>query len=142
MDALTFLLDTVTPFWRTYGKTIGEDVQDFLIVPLYRNEFTGEGKRYPITRIPKRSLRHWLGLIFFFYACVAMTLLQVRAALTSSIHARLLWVPYEGVRWAALPFFWVGIIIQWLAVLTELAIVTSQLGVVVWWVGWSVRVFT
>ncbi|KAK0481661.1 hypothetical protein IW261DRAFT_1682150 [Armillaria novae-zelandiae] len=42
MDALTFLLDSVTPFWRTYGKTIGDDFKDFLIVPLYRNEFTGE----------------------------------------------------------------------------------------------------
>ena len=41
LDALTLLLDTVTPFWRNYGKVIGEDVQDFLIIPWYRNEFTG-----------------------------------------------------------------------------------------------------
>ncbi|KAH7880899.1 uncharacterized protein C8R40DRAFT_1261516 [Lentinula edodes] len=52
MDALTFILDSVTPFWRSYGKLIGDDVQDFLIVPLYRNEYTGEAKRYPIPRLP------------------------------------------------------------------------------------------
>ncbi|KAG6817747.1 hypothetical protein H0H87_004538 [Tephrocybe sp. NHM501043] len=62
MDTLTFILDTVTPFWRSYGKPIGEDIRDFLIIPLYRNEFTGESKRYPITQMPVRSLRHWLGL--------------------------------------------------------------------------------
>ncbi|KAI0931685.1 hypothetical protein AcW1_000980 [Taiwanofungus camphoratus] len=59
LDALTLLLDTVTPFWRNYGKVIGEDVQDFLIIPWYRNEFTGESKRYPIKRFPRRSFRHW-----------------------------------------------------------------------------------
>ncbi|KAJ3749301.1 hypothetical protein DFH05DRAFT_1593438, partial [Lentinula detonsa] len=63
MSFLTLLLDTITPFWRTYGKVIGDDIQDFLIIPLYRHEFTGESKRYPIRRVPKRSVRHWIGLM-------------------------------------------------------------------------------
>jgi len=139
MDALTLLLDTVTPFWRTYGKTIGEDVRDFLIIPLYRNEFTGEPKSYPILALPKRSFRHWLGLFFFFLLSIAVNILQLRAAMSSTMHFRLHLIPYDGVRWTALPFFWVGIVIQWLAVVFELAIVFFQVGIIAWWAGWYVK---
>ncbi|KNZ75028.1 hypothetical protein J132_05318 [Termitomyces sp. J132] len=142
MDTLTFILDTVTPFWRTYGKTIGEDIRDFLIIPLYRNEFTGESKRYPVTRLPLRTLRHWLGLAIFFFASVAVAVLQVRAALSSSALYKLPMIPYESIRWTALPFFWLSILIQWWAVVIEFIIVFLQLGVVVWWTAWSVRIFT
>ncbi|KAG6832558.1 hypothetical protein H0H92_000187 [Tricholoma furcatifolium] len=142
MDTLTFILDTVTPFWRSYGKLIGEDMRDFLIIPLYRNEFTGETKRYPISRMPTRSPRHWLGLVLFFFASITMAFLQVRAALSSSALYKLQMIPYESVRWTALPFFWLSIVVQWWAVVAESVIVLLQLGVVVWWAGWSVRLFT
>ena len=141
MDALTLLLDTVTPFWRNYGKTIGEDVRDFLIIPLYRNEFTGEAKRYLLSSLPKRSANHWVGLIFTFFATIAVTLLQIRAAITCSVNYRLGWIPYDGVRWTALPFFWIGILIQWIAVLVELAVVVMQVGVTTWWTGWLISIF-
>ncbi len=142
MDALTLLLDTVTPFWRTYGKTIGEDVQDFLIIPLYRNEFTGEAKRYLITSVPQRSLRHWILLIVLFYGTIGLVILQGRAAVTSSIHIGLQWIPYDGIRWIALPFVFIGIVIQWCAVIVELAIVLGQIGVLIWWIGWSVKLLS
>lgn len=142
MDTLTFLLDTVTPFWRTYGKPIGEDVRDFLIIPLYRNEFTGESKRYPIRGFPTRSWRHWFGLGLFFLASIAINILQARAAISSAIHYKLPMITYEGFRWTALPFFWVGIIIQWWAVVAESAIVLMQIGILLWWAGWSVKIFT
>lgn len=142
MDALTLLLDTVTPFWRTYGKTIGEDVRDFLIIPLYRNEFTGETKRYPIKGIPRRSLRHWLGLVVFFFLSIGINILQVRAAISSSLHFRLRLIPYDGIRWTALPFFWIAILIQWLAVIFEFTIVFMQVGVITWWTGWSVKILS
>jgi len=142
MDALTLLLDTVTPFWRTYGKTIGEDVRDFLIIPLYRNEFTGETKPYPIKEIPRRSLHHWLGLLVFFFLSIGINILQVRAAISSSLHYRLHLIPYDGIRWTALPFFWIAILIQWLAVIFELAIVFMQVGVITWWTGWSVKILS
>ncbi|KAF9076028.1 hypothetical protein BDP27DRAFT_1414577 [Rhodocollybia butyracea] len=140
MDALTFILDTVTPFWRTYGKTIGDDVQVFLIIPLYRNEFTGEAKRYPITRLPQRSFRHWVGLLALFLLTVMVMILQARAALACSVNYKLQWIPYGGVRWAALPLFWMGILIQWMAVSGELAVLVMQVGTVLWWIGWWVRI--
>jgi len=142
MDALTFLLDTVTPFWRTYGKTIGEDVRDFLIIPLYRNEFTGETKRYPIKEIPRRSFRRWLGLVAFFFLSIGIIILQVRAAISSSLHFRLRLIPYDGIRWTALPFFWIAILIQWVAVIFELAIAFMQVAVITWWSGWSVKILS
>lgn len=142
MDALTLLLDTVTPVWRTYGKAIGEDVRDFLIIPLYRNEFTGEAKTYPIQEFPRRSLSHWFGLCLFLLFSVVANILQTRAAITSTLNFRLQSIPYDGVRWTVLPFFWVAILIQWLAVVCEFAVVFLQLGVILWWTGWSVRILT
>ncbi|KIM47778.1 hypothetical protein M413DRAFT_439448 [Hebeloma cylindrosporum] len=142
MDALTLLLDTVTPVWRTYGKTIGEDVRDFLIIPLYRNEFTGEAKQYRIRGFPSRSLRHWVGLVLFFVTSIGVNILQLRAAITSTLNCRLLLIPYDGVRWTALPFFWIAIIIQWLAVIFEFVIVFLQLAVITWWTGWVINLAT
>ncbi|KAJ6621153.1 hypothetical protein B0H10DRAFT_1790560, partial [Mycena sp. CBHHK59/15] len=142
MDALTFFLDTVTPFWRTYGKTIGDDVQHFLIIPLYRNEFTGESKRYTIDKFPRRSLRHWIGLLLFFLGSLVVTSLQGRAAASSTYHFWLSWIPYPYIRRMILPFFWVGIVIQWWAVLVEFSVALTQLAVVVWWVGWYINIFT
>lgn len=137
MDALTLLLDTVTPFWRQYGKTIGEDFRDFLIIPLYRNEFTGESKRYRIRAFPTRSFRHWLWLGVFFITSIGINVLQVRAAISSTLHFRLSAIPYDGIRWTALPFFWISILIQWIAVLLEFIIVFMEAGTIVWWIGWT-----
>jgi hypothetical protein len=142
MDTLTFLLDSVTPFWRTYGKPIGDDIRDFLIVPLYRNEFTGEARKYPVRGVPRRSCRHWLGLALFFLTSVAVSVLQARTAISSTAHYKLTMIPYESIRWTALPFFWFGIIIQWWAVVVESVIVLMQLSVLMWWAGWSVKIFT
>lgn len=141
MDALTFLLDTVTPFWRNYGKVIGEDVQDFLIIPWYRNEFTGEAKRYPIKRLPRRSFRHWLGLLLFSLSTLTITILQIRAAVYVSSLYRLPGINHTGLWWMVLPIYWTGFLIQWIAVLIECAIVGAQVAVVMWWVGWALNVF-
>ncbi|KAJ7225265.1 hypothetical protein GGX14DRAFT_637960 [Mycena pura] len=142
MDVLTFILDTVAPFWRTHGKTIGDDIQHFLIIPLYRNEFTGEAKRYPISEIPRRSLRHWIGLFLFFLASGAITVFQAQAAVSSVSHLWLLTIPYPYLRRLLLIPFWISIIIQWWAVVAELAIVLTQMAVVMWWAGWYVNIFT
>ncbi|TCD68076.1 hypothetical protein EIP91_011528 [Steccherinum ochraceum] len=141
LDALTLLLDTVTPFWRIYGKVIGEDVQDFLIVPWYRNEFTGEPNWYPIKNFPKRSIRHWVGLLLFSVTSVMMTLLQIRAACSFSSILNLPWLADVGVRWLISPLFAVALIAQWCAVLFESFLIFAQAGILVWWLGWSVRVF-
>lgn len=139
MDFLTFLLDTVTPFWRTYGKTIGDDVMEFLIIPLYRNEFTGESKRYPIKSLPRRSFMHWVSQIMFFSLSATVAIFQISLALSSTAHFRLEVIGHQGLRYVALPLFWILIIIQWVAGLTEIAIVLTQLGVVCWWICWFVR---
>jgi hypothetical protein len=139
MDALTLLLDTVTPFWRNYGKTIGEDVRDFLIVPLYRNQFTGEAKRYPITCFPSRSLNHWLGLAIFLFSTIMLTALQARIAFVLTMHSMLTWIPIEGMRYTVMPFFWIGNFIQWCVVVVECGVVFMEVGVIAWWMGWFVN---
>ena len=141
LDALTLLLDTVTPVWRNYGKVIGEDVQDFLIIPWYRNEFTGEQQRYPITRLPRRSLRHWLGLLVFSCTTICIALLQLGAAVSSTLNYNLPWIAHTGFRWVFIPFFAVGLLIQWCAVLVECSVVFAEFGVIAWWLGWAVHIF-
>ncbi|ETW87054.1 hypothetical protein HETIRDRAFT_377792 [Heterobasidion irregulare TC 32-1] len=140
MDALTFLLDTVTPVWRIYGKVIGIDIQDFLIIPWYRNEFTGEAKRYPILALPKRSLRHWIALILFFYITLATLLLQIRAALTCISFSRSHFIIDLGLQWMAVPIFWFALVIQWCAVAVEVCIVAAECGVVMWWLCWWAKI--
>jgi hypothetical protein len=140
MRALTLLLDTVTPFWRTYGKRIGEDAQDFLIIPWYRNEFTGEPKRYAIERLPRRSLRHWVALVLFFAVSVSVTLLQTRAAIMSIAYYHLPWITHDGLRWFVMPFYWIGILIQCCALVFEWSMVMLELGVIAWWIGWSMKI--
>ncbi|KAK2461573.1 hypothetical protein APHAL10511_006036 [Amanita phalloides] len=139
MDALTLILDSVTPFWRIYGKTIWEDIQDFLIIPVYRNEFTGEAKHYPITHVPKRSLQHWLGLCLFCIISFTATLVQTRIVIAS--HNGLRYIPYEGIRWTAFPFLWIAIVIQWLIIFIEYAILILEVATMLWWTGWSIKVF-
>ena len=139
LDALTLLLDTVTPFWRNYGKVIGEDVQDFLIIPWYRNEFTGEAKRYPIKQFPRRSLRHWAGLLFLSFLSFSVTILQMRAAWSLTVNIYLPWIDHMGLRWIFIPIYVVLLIIQWCAVLVEFCILAAQAGVIIWWIGWFVK---
>ncbi|KAJ3772008.1 hypothetical protein FB446DRAFT_644303 [Lentinula raphanica] len=158
MSFLTFLLDTITPFWRTYGKVIGDDVQDFLIVPIYRHEFTGEPKRYLLTRIPKRSLRHWVGLGMVFMCTLGTVVVQGRIALGSvrggnwRLQVLDRWMNDIGlgsraggwgkwVRWGmVMPFWWMIILGQWGAVIGELVMVLMQVGMMLWWIGWSIGV--
>lgn len=142
MDALTLILDTIAPFWRSYGKIIGEDMQDFIIIPWYRNEFTGESKRYPVESLPRRSLRHWLALNCLGALIFFVTFLQARAAVTSAWNHRLLCIDSQALRWAIMPFFWVIILIQWFAFMFEVCVVLLHIAVVVWWLGWFVGIFT
>lgn len=142
LDALTLLLDTVTPFWRNYGKVIGQDVQDFLIIPWYRNEFTGETRRYPIESFPTRSLRHWVGLLCLSFLSLCVMFLQVRAAYELTLNWGLPWITHAGLWWLIFPLYTVGLLIQWCAVLLEVCIVAAQSGVVVWWMGWLVKILT
>lgn len=141
MDALTLLLDTVTPFWRNYGKVIGVDAQDFLIIPWYRNEFTGELKRYPIKTFPRRSLRHWVGLLVLYILSAIFTILQTRAAISSTLNYNLPWMANTGLRWMLVPVFSVVLMIQWVAVFFELCLLVAEWGIVIWWMGWSVKIF-
>ena len=141
MDALTLLLDSITPFWRSYGKTIGIDIQDFLIIPWYRNEFTGQPKRYPITSLPKRSLRHWLGLLVFAAVCQAFLILQIRGAVYTTANGFMfLYGQNPGVSIVLLPCMIAICLVMWVAVICEFSVIIAQIGVVLWWIGWSVGI--
>jgi hypothetical protein len=140
MDFITFMLDAVIPFWRNYGKVIGVDVQDFLIIPWYRNEFTGEAKRYSIDTLPKRSFRHWIGLLTVF----SMNVLLVRyQALGVWVSCRLHSLPFQSppVLWLiSVPMFWTFVCMQIFFVVLEAVIMITQIIVVLWWLAWWARI--
>ncbi|KAG2156659.1 uncharacterized protein EDB93DRAFT_1079400 [Suillus bovinus] len=142
MDALTFILDNVAPVWRNYGRTIGEDIIDFLIIPWYRNEFTGEPKWYSILSFPRRSIRHWFILFLLFLSTFAITYLQMRAAIFCTFVYRHPWIDNSGFRWLIMPCIWIAFLIHWFAVLFEIGIIILELRVVFWWLGWSVGLLT
>ncbi|KAG1757140.1 hypothetical protein EDB19DRAFT_14103 [Suillus lakei] len=142
MDALTFILDNVAPVWRNYGRTIGEDITDFLIIPWYRNEFTGESKRYDISSFPRRSIRHWFALFFLFLFTLVIAYLQMRAAIFCTFMYRHPWIDNSGFRWLIMPCIWTAFFIHWSAVFFEIGIIILELRVVAWWLGWSVGLFT
>jgi hypothetical protein len=142
MDFLTFVLDAVAPVWRTYGKRIGEDVRDFLVVPWYRNEFTGEAKRYRITAIPRRSLRHWLALAIMAAGMWTVLVSQVRLLGVSAGYGALPGIKHPGLWWAVLPVFWLGMLVQCFLVFLTLAVIGAWSAVVVWWLGWLVGIMS
>lgn len=142
MDAFTLFLDTVAPIWRHYGVRIGEDIRDFLIVPIYRNEFTGEPRRYPVERIPKRSFPHWIMLLMFPATCIACTIFTVQLALRSGKYYSLPGVAHPALWWLFLPFFYIGLLLQWVAVICQVGILGLQVAITVWWLGWLVGIFT
>ncbi|OAX35281.1 hypothetical protein K503DRAFT_697262 [Rhizopogon vinicolor AM-OR11-026] len=142
MDALTFILDTVTPFWRNYGRTIGEDISDFLIIPWYRNEFTGEAKRYDILSFPRRSVRHWFALFILFWFTVGITFVLFRAAIFCTFIYKLSWIDNSGFRWLIMPSIWSSVTVLWFAVSFQIFIVFLQLWVTAWWLGWLVGLVT
>ncbi|KAF8665356.1 hypothetical protein AX16_000375 [Volvariella volvacea WC 439] len=142
MNVLTFLFDTITPFWRTYGKTIGEDIRDFLIIPLYRNEFTGEPKRYSIKSLPRRTFCHWVVLSLICATSWIITSSATYLACSLMSYYRLQWIPYESFRWVILPMFWASIAFFWTICILGAAFSVLQLGTLVWWLGWSLRVLS
>ncbi|KAG0707503.1 hypothetical protein DFH29DRAFT_628132 [Suillus ampliporus] len=142
MDALTFILDHVAPVWRNYGRTIGEDITDFLMIPWYRNEFTGELKRYDISSPPRRSVRHWFALFLLFWFTVGITFLHARVAIFCTFIYKHPWIDNSGFRWLIMPFVWIVFIILWFTVFFETGIVILQLRVVAWWLGWLVGIVT
>lgn len=143
MNALTFLLDSITPFWRSYGKTIGIDIQDFLIIPWYRNEFTGQAKRYPITGLPNRSFRHWFGLLLFAIGCHACLFMQIRGTVYATVQGFMfLCGQNPGVSIALLPSMTAICVVMWVAVICGFSIIVAQIGIVLWWLGWSVGIFS
>jgi hypothetical protein len=140
MDALTFMLDAVAPVWRTYGKRIGEDVRDFLIVPWYRNEFTGEARRYALPALPRRSARHWLALALLAAGAGALAGAQARLLATSAGYYALPGVRHPGLWWALLPLFWLGMLVQACLLALTALVISAWTAVAVWWLGWMLGV--
>ena len=78
-------------------------------------------------------------LLFLSFLSFSVTILQTRAAWSLTINISLPWISQAWLWWIAIPIYVILLIIQWCAVLVELCILAAQAGVIIWWIGWFVK---
>lgn len=123
---------------KTFGRPIWDDVHDFLVIPWYRNEFSGEDQWYPV-KFPRRSFLHWIFLFCMAFSAPLglVSTLQVVTALLTEV--RLDDIPYLAPR----IFIWtIFSMLMFVFLFTVLILSATVLGEVVmsfWWLAWLCR---
>ena len=95
---------------KAFGRPVWDELHDFLVIPLYRNGFSGEDHWYPVT-FPRRSFAHWLRLIVFAvctpfilhqgaYAFVALLTHGYVIRIPSFIPAFVVYIVFSGLMCA------------------------------------------
>ena len=137
--SISLALSSIAPFMKTFGRPIWNDLHDFLVIPWYRNDFSGEEYWYPVN-FPKRTSRHWLKLTLF----IIMTPLCLKNG--TRLLVNLLTQGYS----IQIPFAIPSIVIYALYLFTLLFLmsvfvglffmVLAQAAIIVWWSAWALRI--
>ena len=136
---LSFILTSLAPLMKTFGRPIWNELHDFLVIPLYRNGFSGEDEWYPVT-FPHRSFPQWIRLL-----TVATS---IPICLRSGVHAFICLLT-EGylVRVPAfIPHFLVYLIFSgFMCAFASLLFILlgsmlCELFIIFWWLGWTLRI--
>lgn len=135
----SFALTFVAPFMKIFGRPIWDDLHDFLVIPLYRNDFSGGEQWYPVT-FPRRSFAHWLRLIA---VCIA-----IPAALKSGSDTflELLTGGYLVRVPSFIPSSLVYILLSFCissfasSLFFLLCAFLCEVSIMLWWTGWVLRV--
>jgi hypothetical protein len=142
MDAITLFLDSFTPIWRRYGKKIGNDAVDFLLIPWYRNEWTGEPRRYPIAHFPRRSFQHWLVLLLIIAVDVGLVGGVGRLAMRTVRVFDMPAAAHPFLLLLLLPGYCGVVTVLWTVVVFGFIILAFIAAAIIWWLGWSIRLFS
>ena len=136
---LSLVLRAMAPFMKTFGRPIWDDVHDFFIIPYYRNDFSGEDKRY-IIHFPKRSLSHWFKL-FIFVSCTPFVLVSALHVIKLLLPIRhIISIPYFVPWMLMFSFFYFLLFALLTLVVASSIIVVSISFIVMWWTGWALGI--
>lgn len=132
---VSFSLTLFAPFMKTFGRPIWDDLHDFLVIPLYRNDFSGGDQWYPVS-FPSRSFSHWLRLLVVFVAIPAVLKSGSDAFFELLTGGYLVRVPSfipSYVVYAVLSFC-----ISWFAstLFVLLFAFVCEVAIIFWWLGW------
>lgn len=137
--SLSFFLASVAPIMKTFGRPVWDELHDFLIIPLYRNGFSGEEHWYPVS-FPRRGFVQWLRLLLVS-ACAPVLLYHAcRAFVALLTHGYVLRIP------SFIPTFVVyiafsSIMCAFGSVLSGLFIgVLCEMFIIFWWTLWLLHI--
>ena len=136
---LSLLLSFTAPFMKTFGRPIWDDIHDFLVIPLYRNEFSGEEHWYEI-HFPRRSALHWLQLLgsgLVTPVALIYTLGMVRY-LILDFHLREM--PYLALSIIMYIFYSIAISSLVTASVVLFVTVLGECTSLIWWAAWFCHV--
>jgi len=131
----SFMLTFVAPIMKVFGRPIWDDLHEFFVIPLYRNEFSGEEQWYPVT-FPRRSFSHWLRLLAVFVGIPIALKSGSDAFLALLTEGYLLRVP--SFIPSALVYFILSCCISSFAtgLLFLLSAFLCEVAIILWWTGW------
>ncbi|KAI5121170.1 hypothetical protein M0805_007167 [Coniferiporia weirii] len=137
--SLSFILTSVAPLMKTFGRPVWNELHDFLVIPFYRNGFSGEDHWYPVS-FPKRDPTDWLRLLLLAGGAPFCLLQGTRffvdlltkdylSRIPSFVPSIVVYLSYSGVICA----FTSLIMVLLIAVLCECFIV-------LWWTAWILHI--
>lgn len=124
---------------KTFGRPVWNELHDFLVIPFYRNSFSGEENWYPVT-FPRRSLMQCLRLLLVAVSVPFLLLHGTRVFVELLTGGYVLRIP------SFIPSFVVyllfsGIIGSYASfLLSLLAIVLCECFIVLWWTAWLMHI--
>jgi hypothetical protein len=137
--SLSFALSSFAPLLKTFGRPIWDDLHDFLVIPWYRNDFSGEEEWYPV-KFPKRRITHWIKLFVLGIGtplCLRNGAHLLVSLLTQgySIH-----LPFGVPQFAIYALYLFILIFLTFALIGVFFTVLAELAIIVWWSAWALRI--
>lgn len=132
---ISFVLTSLAPIMKTFGRPIWNELHDFLVIPIYRNNFSGEEHWYPVS-FPRRSSPHWLRIFIFstsaplclksgFYIFLSLLTEGYYLRIPSFVPRFLIYLSFSSL----MCLFAFSLLFLLIGVLCEVAIV-------LWWSAW------
>lgn len=138
--SLSLVLSSSAPFMKTFGRPIWDDVHDFLVIPWYRNDFSGEAEWYPV-KFPKRDVAHWLKLTSLGLCAPFGLTGTLRAIVTlSAVDIHLDWTEHFVLLLLLRLIHLLFVLGLSITAVILLATVLGEFAILFWWTAWVIRI--
>lgn len=124
---------------KTFGRPIWDDLHDFLVIPWYRNDFSGEEHWYPV-KFPKRTFRHWLKLTVYVMGAPLCLKNGARLLVNLLTQGYSIHIPL-AIPWFVIYTLYLLILLSLMSALLGLfVVVLAEIAIVLWWSAWALRI--